>query len=164
MIEKPQKPQTQEPPTHPENGPDPQPRPRQINAMLGDKEVVIQRLGTRAGLDVAKVLIRYIVELREPIREAIKNRGEVNLADLKEDETLKVATDMLERFQAVLKEDDFLKVICCLLGQPADVVGDAPLEDTMNALADAFSINNMPGLVKAAGRIFQEVGKMMEVI
>jgi len=56
-----------------------------------------------------------------------------------------------------LKDEDFLKVISLLLGLPIDTVAEAPLEDTMNAVADAFSINDMPALLKAATHIWQEI-------
>jgi hypothetical protein len=39
-------------------------------------------------------------------------------------------------------------------------VGDAPLEDVMNAVADALSINDLPAFMRAASRIVQEAQRI----
>lgn len=136
-------------------------RPRTIEVTLADQKITVSRLSTRAGLVVAKTLLGYIAELREPITEAARNADQLQEeGPEKTEKTLEIAADMLAALNRVLKDDDFLKVISLLLGLNPDVVGEAPLEDTMNAVADAFSINDMPALLKAGSRIWQEIQNM----
>ncbi len=132
-------------------------RPRTIEVTLAGHKVTVKRLSTRAGLVVAKTLLGYIAELREPILKAARSADGLKEGPKKTDKTLEVAADMLAALNRVLKDEDFLKVISLLLGLPIDTVAEAPLEDTMNAVADAFSINDMPALLKAATHIWQEI-------
>ena len=143
-------------------------RPRTIEVTLAGQKVTVTRLRTRAGLIVAKILLGYIAELREPLLGAAQNadllkekKGETSEEkEQRSQKVMEVAADMLAAVNRVLKDDDFLKVISLLLGQPIDAVAEAPLEETMNAIADAFSINDMPLLLKGANRIWQEIQNM----
>ena len=133
-------------------------RPRTIEVTLAGQKVTVKRLSTRAGLVVAKTLLGYIAELREPLIEAARNADQIeNEGEEKTRKTLDIAADILAALNRVLKDEDFLKVISLLLGQPIDTVAEAPLEDTMNAVADAFSINDMSALLRAATHIWQEI-------
>ena len=143
-------------------------RPKSKDAVLGDQVVVLKRLGTRDGLVVAQKVLTYIGDLQEPLLAAYK-RFESLQVEQKEggqedtDRTgdyLTVGMEMIEAVMRVLGDDDLLKVLSRLLGQPVDVVGDAPLEDVLGAVADALSINDMPALLKAANGIWEEVQKM----
>jgi len=136
-------------------------RPRTIEVTLAGQKVTVKRLSTRAGLVVAKTLLGYIAELRQPLMDAARSAaGLKEEGPEKTEKTLEIAADMLAALNRVLKDEDFLKVLSLLLGLPPDTVAEAPLEDTMNAVADAFSINDMPALLKAASRIWQEIQNM----
>lgn len=143
-------------------------RPRTIEVTLAGQKVTVKRLSTRAGLVVAKTLLGYIAELREPLLGAAQNadllkekKGETpEEKEERSQKVMEVAADTLAALNRVLKDEDFLKVLSLLLGLPTDTVAEAPLEDTMNAVADAFSINDMPALLKAASRIWQEIQNM----
>ena len=133
-------------------------RPRTIEVTLAGQKVTVKRLSTRAGLVVAKTLLGYIAELKEPLLEAARNADQIeDEEEEKTRKTLDIAADILAALNRVLKDEDFLKVISLLLGQPIDTVAEAPLEDTMNAVADAFSINDMSALLRAATHIWQEI-------
>ena len=136
-------------------------RPRTIEVTLAGQKVTVKRLSTRAGLVVAKTLLGYIAELRQPLMDAARNAdGLKEEGPEKTEKTLEIAADMLAALNRVLKDEDFLKVISLLLGLPIDTVAEAPLEDTKNAVADVFSINDMPALLKAATHIWQEIQNM----
>ena len=143
-------------------------RPKSKDVILGDQVVVIKRLGTRDGLAVAQKLLGYVSALREPLLAAYsrfenaQQRDEGEGAHDRTGEYLEIGMEMVKAVMAVLGDDDLLRVLSRLLGQPVEVVGDAPIEDTMNALADAFSINDMPRLLEAASRIWTEASKMSQ--
>ena len=144
----------------------PQPEcPKEKEAVLGDQVVILSRLGTRDGLAVAQTLLRYISELREPLMAAYrqyesgKDAAEGEDAD-RTGEYVEIGMEMVKAVMGVLGDDDLLKVLSRLLGQPVNVVGDAPLEDVLGAVADALSINDMPALMRAASRIWEEMQRM----
>lgn len=134
-------------------------RPTEKDVVLGDQVIVVRRLRTRDGLAVAHTLLRYINALRDPIAAAFKDRDAQTLTSA---ESIEVGLGILEAAANVIDEDELLKLLCRLLGQPADLVGDAPLEDTLDAVAAALSINDMPALVRAASAIWQEAQRIGE--
>ena len=137
-------------------------RLKQKDAVLGDQVVVLSRLRTRDGLAVAHTLLRYIDSLREPIRDLFKDREVGELTNLSTAESMDVALGILQAAAQVINEDELLALFCRLLGQPPEIVGDAPLEDSLNAVAAALSINDMPALFRAARAIWQEAQRIGE--
>jgi len=134
-----------------------QERPRVALVQLGDQQVTLTRLKTRDGLSVAHTLLRYISDLREPIAAAFAGRDPTTLDA---SEAMQIALDILPVLTDLLKEEELLKLLCRLLGQPPDIVGDAPLEDSVNAVAEALKINDMPALLRAVTAIWQEAQRI----
>jgi len=147
----------------------PQPeRPRTKDVILGDQVVVLHRLGTRDGLAVAHSILRHISKLRGPIEAAV-SQGQALQAEAAEregenrdrtEDYVRVGLDILDALMAQLDERELLRLLSRLLGQDEQLVGDAPLEDVMNAVADALSINDLPAFMRAASRIVQEAQRI----
>ena len=143
-------------------------RPRTKDAVLGDQVVVLHRLGTRDGLAVAHSILRHISQLRGPIEAAVSQfqavqaeAGEDDAAPVdRTEDYIRIGLDVLDGLMQQLDEDELLKLLSRLLGQDQQIVGDAPLEDVMNAVADALSINDLPAFMRAATRIAQEAQRI----
>ena len=135
-------------------------RPTEKDVVLGDQVVVVRRLRTRDGLAVAHTLLRYIDALREPLRSLFQERESIQ--ELTSAESIDVGLGILQAAANVIDEEELLKLLCRLLGQPAELVGEAPLEDSLNAVAAALSINDMPALLKAGRDIWQEAQRIGE--
>jgi len=144
-------------------------RPHTKEVLLGDHSVVLHRLGTRDGLAVAHSILRHISQLRRPIEAAVAQvqglqaeadgpaQGEPR--DRTED-YVRVGLDVLDGLMSQLDEAELLRLLSRLLGQDEQTVGDAPLEDVLNAVADALSINDLPAFMRAASRIVQEAQRI----
>lgn len=118
--------------------------------VLDGKGYTIKRMRTRDGLAVAKTILTYISKLGDQI-EAI---SEVAGTDAKREDTVKVGMQMIEAIMPLLDEDELIGVAARITGIDPAVLDQAPIEDTMNAIADAFEINDMPALINAAQRIW----------
>ena len=124
---------------------------REVKVMLGDAEVTIRPLRTRDALAVAKTLMGYVRELRDPFIAAmgVFTEGESQNAS----DAVEVMMKVLDIIHAKLEDDDLLKFTARILGQDVEVVGEAPLEDTLDAVVAAFELNDMPAIVNSAKRI-----------
>jgi len=156
--------QLQEAYDHPSQGNGQAPRPRTIEVVLDGQTLTVKRLGTRDGLAVAHAILKQISRLRGPLEtsvaevQALQAEGEEERD--KTQDYIRIGLEILEVLMQQLEENELLRLISRLLGQPEALVGDAPLEDVMNAVADAMSINDLPALIKAASRIGQEAQRI----
>ena len=155
------KPDVQLPPDEGEAKNEAPERPTQGDACLGNKVVVIKRLGTRDGLRVGQTLLRYVSAIKEPIVAFTKGKDLDKLDEIDPAEATDALMEILEGLMAAMKEDDLLLLLSRLLGQPVDVVGDAPLDHTMEAAAIALSVNDVPALMRGAAKIWQEVQRLI---
>ena len=149
----------------------PQPeRPRSKEVLLGDQVVVLHRLGTRDGLAVAHSILRHVSQLRAPIEVAVaqvqgleaggEGAQESEGGRDRTDDFVRIGLDIIDALMQQLDEGELLRLLSRLLGQDQQLVGDAPLEDVMNAVADALSINDLPAFMRAASRIVQEAQRI----
>jgi len=139
-------------------------RPRSKDVVLGDQVVTLHRLGTRDGLAVAHSILRHISKLRAPIETAVAQGQALQVEEDpgrdKTEDYIKIGLDTLEPLMEQLDDAELLRLLSRLLGQDQQIVGDAPLEDVMNAVADALSINDLPAFMRAASRIAQEAQRI----
>lgn len=119
---------------------------------LGDAEVEIRPLTTRSALRVARRILGYITVLRKNWDLVVQM---VKAED--SEERVKFAFEFVEVLMDILEEDDLLRFLSDLLGHDVDVVGNAPLEDTINAVVIAFEVNDMPKLLKSVSRLGETV-------
>lgn len=117
-------------------------------ARLGDTEVEIKRLGTRNALRVGRQLLEYIKLVSahwDTLSEAAQTKDVARRTQ--------IGFEFVEILAAELDTDNLLEMLANLIGVDVNVVGEAPLEDTLDAVALAFKVNDMPALVTAAGKV-----------
>lgn len=136
------------------NGTKEQERTRDI--LLGEKPYTINRLGTRDGLTVARSILSEINRLRDPIAEMAKIAGTEDT-----DAQIPAVMTLIESLVEVLDEDKLIALASKLLGIDEAIIADAPLEDSLNAIADAFELNKMSSLLSAARRIWESASKFV---
>lgn len=127
---------------------------RQI--ILGEKLYNINRLGTRDGLNVARSILAKINRLRDPITEMVKLAGTDDT-----EKQMPGVMALIEGLVEVLDEDELIALASKLLGIDGAVIADAPLEDSLNAIADAFELNKMSSLLNAARRIWESASRFV---
>jgi hypothetical protein len=123
---------------------------------LGDVKYELRRMTTANGLGVAKAILQLGSSLADIVEEGMGLQRQIAA----EDETGAVVAaglNLLEKVVPLIDENDLINLAAKIIGQPPSVVADAPMEDVLNAIADAFEINDMPALIKAAQRIYQNV-------
>ena len=113
----------------------------------------LKRLGTRDGLTVAKIILGYLSKMEDIFEEGSALQG------LEGSEAIAAGLKFVDKLVPLLKEDDLVDLASRILGVDGEIVGAAPIEDTLNAVADAFEVNDMPALLKAAQRIWTNLQK-----
>jgi hypothetical protein len=126
---------------------------------LGDQEVEIKRLGTRNALRVGRQLLEYIKLVSEhwdALQEATQTQDTARRTQ--------IGFEFVEILAKELDTDSLLEMLANLIGQPVEIVGDAPLEDTLDAVALAFEVNDMPALVTAGGKVVKAAGDLFNQV
>lgn len=129
--------------------------------VLGETSYTVARLGTRDGLSVARSVLRKIQVLKDPILELASASGTDETAAVDTDTVIPAVMTLVEALVEVLDEDELIGLTSKLLGLDPTIIADAPLEDSLNAIADAFEMNNMSSLLNAARRIWDSASKFV---
>lgn len=122
---------------------------------LDGEQYALSRLRTRDGLSVAKTILEYATKLQPLIEQGVALQGKVDTDD--QTAIITAGLGFAEQIAAVIDEDELVTLASKILGIHPEIVANAPAEDTLNAIADAFEVNNMPALLNAAQRIWNNL-------
>lgn len=122
-------------------------RPKEITVTLGDQEVTVGRIKTQGALYVGQALIKYLGDIKDPLQQIMAAKGS--------EEQIDAGLALIERIGPLLGDGELLRFLSSLIGQDPLIVADAPLDDTLNAVAAAFEVNDISSYMSIAERIGQ---------
>ncbi len=127
-------------------------RRKECSIILGEETHTIHRLSTRDGLNIGSTILGYGRKLQGPLTKWLPEFGREGRSN---EENIEVGLALLGDLSDILDAEDLLRVGAATLGLPLETVAEAPLEDVLNAVADAFELNSMPAILDACRRIWE---------